>query len=48
MPLSLRLDPAMWRELQKAARADERTVASLIRKVLIDFLAARKPAQTRP
>lgn len=47
-PLSIRLDPAQRRELERAAKADARTFSSLVRKIFADWLAAQKQAQARP
>ncbi len=43
-PLSIRFEPAMRRALERAAKADDRPVSALVRKIIADWLAARKPA----
>ncbi len=45
-PLSIRFDSTTRRALERAARADDRPVSALVRKIVADWLA-RKPAEKR-
>jgi len=40
--IGVRLEQAQWRALHDIARADERSVSSLVRLILAEWLAARR------
>ncbi|NBC32486.1 MAG: ribbon-helix-helix protein, CopG family [Alphaproteobacteria bacterium] len=43
--LSIRIDPELKKELERLAEADRRSVASLVEKVLADFVESKKQQQ---
>jgi hypothetical protein len=40
--LTMRIEPALRRELDRAAQADARPVSALVRKILREWLASRR------
>jgi hypothetical protein len=42
IPLGARVDPAVKKSLEKAAKEEVRSMSSLVEKILVDWLDARK------
>jgi hypothetical protein len=45
--IAVRIEPDLRAELQRAADADKRPLAGMIRKLLHDAIAARPPVEVR-
>jgi predicted transcriptional regulator len=48
LPVSVRLPPETKAALERAAKADHRSLSSLIEKVLVDWLAAQPKKVRKP
>jgi hypothetical protein len=42
IPLGVRVDPAVKKALEKAAREEVRSLSGLVEKILVDWLKAQK------
>ncbi len=40
--MTVRFEPPLLREIERAAKAEDRPVSSLVRKIVADWLRARK------